>query len=488
MMELSQRFTFEVPHAKYTPAFKERMWDGKIRLLNLGTGKLYYGLHDYVREFAEKEGYECIYDDSIDSEGEFSVVEAQKMFKALDLSASVGGERKDITVHDYQERAIIHAIQSRRSLLQSPTASGKSLMIYVLCRYLLAKTKSKILIVVPTTSLVEQLYGDFADYSAKVVWDVENNCHRIYQGKEKDSGSKRIVISTWQSIYKMPPQWFEQFGSLFGDEVHLFSAKELTGLATKCTNAGYRVGTTGTVQDAKTNVMVLEGLFGRVYQTTTTRKLMDAGTVAQLTIKCLCLKYPLEDAKKVRKLTYQEEIEFLIGHPGRNRFIRNLALSLNGNTLVLYQFVEKHGKPLHAMIQAKAEAGRKVYFVAGKTATEEREAIRKIVESETNAIIVASYGTFSTGINIRNLDNVIFASPTKSKIRVLQSIGRGLRTSDRKTKVALFDIVDDLSYTTKQGNTHTNYSLLHFTERQSYYAAEKFPYKMYKIVLEVSHG
>ncbi len=171
-------------------------------------------------------------------------------------------------------------------------------------------------------------------------------------------------------------------------------------------------------------------------------------------------------------------MELLVTHPKRNRFIRNLALNCKGNTLVLFQYVEKHGKILYEMIQEAAHENRKIFFIHGGTDTEDRESIRAIVENETDAIIVASFGTFSAGVNIRNLHNVIFASPTKSRIRNLQSIGRGLRVSDTKSTCNLYDIGDDLSWKKSK-----NYTLNHLIERVKIYSEESFDFKLVKVPL-----
>ena len=526
LMELSERFSFTVPNANFIPAVKNRFWDGKIRLLDLRSGKLYLGLHTHVKKFCEQNGYECIYKDPIDAEYPFSVDEFKRLAAALKLSTMTEEGRVDITPHDYQEQAVIHAIQARRTLLLSPTASGKSLMIYILLRYYLATTKGKALIIVPTTNLVQQMYEDFDDYSAKVNWNAETNCHTIYDGGEKET-DKRVVISTWQALavkeripkdlldelrekgkteaqikaitkkwnkeapYILDEEYYTQFDTIFGDECHLFASEdqqgggELIEIMSKLCNAKNRIGTTGTLRDSKVHHLILEGIFGEVYQTTTTKQMMDDKKAAQLYIKCIQLQYQEEERKKMRRKTYQEEMDFLIGHTPRNKFIRNLALSLRGNTLVLFERVEKHGKILHKMLEEKVADGRRLFFVHGATPADDRNLVRKITEGETDAIIVASYGTFSTGVNIRNIDNLIFSSPTKAKVRVLQSIGRGLRLSSRKTTVTLFDIADDLSCWNKAGTeVRDNYSLQHLTERVNYYNTEQFDYKMYKIQLE----
>jgi len=467
--EIVDFFTFEVPGARFMPAYRNRMWDGKVRLFNMYTRELYLGLLDYLKEFADQLEYKIKID--MEDVGEpISSTYINNLIQELNLQSN----GRQIEIRDYQLDAVSQAIRKGRTLLLSPTGSGKSLIIFTLVHYH-SKLGRKQLIVVPTTSLVEQMYGDFADYASAIEWDVSKNCHRIYSGKEK-SNEAPIVISTWQSIYKFPKSWFDSFDVIYGDEAHLFKAKSLTTLMDKLTHTPYRIGTTGTLDGAKTNKLVLEGVFGPVHKVTTTKKLMDDKQLADLKIVCLLIEYPDEQRKVVSKMTYQEEIDWIISNPKRNNILTNLALSQTGNTLLLYQFVEKHGKILYNLIRDKAKENRKVFFVYGGTDAEQRNQIRGLTEKEKDAIIIASYGTFSTGINIRNLHNVIFASPSKSRIRNLQSIGRGLRQGDQKETCNLFDVGDDLSWKSKR-----NFTLDHMLERIKLYNEESFKYKVAKV-------
>ena len=181
----------------------------------------------------------------------------------------------------------------------------------------------------------------------------------------------------------------------------------------------------------------------------------------------------------VNKSTYQEEMDFIVKNDKRNKFIRNLTVSTEGNTLVLFQYVEKHGKILYEMIKDKVSKDRKVFFIYGGTDTEDREAARIMMEGEDNAICIASFGVFSTGINIPSIENVIFASPSKSKIRNLQSIGRGLRLKDGKSHCNLFDIADDF-----QRKSWKNHTLGHFAERLKVYSEEQFDFKIIEVPME----
>ena len=462
--ELSDYFTFEVPGAKYMPHYRRKLWDGKIRLFSPHNGRIYVGLLPYIKEFCSRNSIEYIIEKGV--EDDRNVIRESVRDFAESLRPKSRG--KPIQFRDYQIDAIWHAIQSNRCLLLSPTASGKSLIIYTLVRYY-HLMKLKTLILVPTTSLVEQMYSDFIDYG----WE-DKHIHRVYAGHDKGS-KKPVVISTWQSLYKLHRKYFEQYGCIIGDEAHLFKAKSLTDIMVRSGDCKFRFGLTGTLDGTQTHRLVLEGLFGQVKKIISTKELIDRGTLAKLEIDCVVLKHSEEECKRVRYYRYAEEINYLVSHPKRNKFIENLCKNIKGNTLLLFQLVEKHGVLLYNEIKT---LDRKVFFVYGGTTTEARERVRAITEKEKDAIIVASYGTFSTGINIRAINNIVFASPSKSRIRVLQSIGRGLRQSEDKTKVKLFDVSDNISYKSRQ-----NFTYRHFLQRLNIYKEEQFKYEINRINL-----
>ena len=461
--ELVDFFTFEVPGARFMPTYKSRVWDGKIRLYNQMSGEIYFGLVPYVEEFAKRNDISIEYGEGVKDEGEHR----DAVLGGFVRRVSPKSKGKSLQIRDYQMAAFVHAVRNNRSLSLSPTASGKSLIIYLLSRWY---ESNRVLILVPTTSLVEQMYSDFLDYGY-----LEAKMQKIYQGHSREI-TKEVTISTWQSLYKMPRKYFEQFGCIIGDEVHLFKAKSLTNIMNKMHQTQYRHGFTGTLDGMQTHQLVLEGLFGSVNRVTSTKELMDKNTLAKLNIKCIVLQYPDADKKFMKDQNYQDEVDLLVRDERRNKFIVDLTTHLKGNTLVLFQFVEKHGAVLYDMMK---DLDRKVFYVWGGTDTQTRENIREITEKEKNAIIVASYGTFSTGINIRNLHNVVFSSPSKSRIRVLQSIGRGLRQGTDKSTATLYDIADDLTWKTKQ-----NFTLRHFMERINIYNEEEFDYEIKNLPIE----
>ena len=455
------------------PAYKNRMWDGKIRLYDTKTGELPAGLFYHLHKFSKSRGY------IVDTEKTgYGLPNENANIDIKQLSDYIDDLDLPFRPYSYQISGIQEGLKRKRAILISPTGSGKSLIIYILIKYWLHLLTDglrypkggRALIIVPTTSLVEQMHSDFIKYGQN-----ERGMHRIYSGKDKKFDAA-ICISTWQSIYKLPRDWFQQFGMVVGDECHGFKSKSLMNIMNKATEAGYRFGTTGTLDGTQTHELVLQGLFGPIHTVTSTKQLQDDDTLAQLEIKRIILDYGRKERLDFGRQDYMDEIDYIVTNVKRNNFIKNLAVTQKGNTLVLYNYVEKHGKPLFDMIDSKVKDDRKVFFVSGQTDTSDREAIRGIVEKQKNAIIVASLGTFSTGINIRNLHNIIFASPSKSQIRVLQSIGRGLRKSDDGKPTNLYDITDDLSWKSRK-----NFALIHSEERLKIYEKEKFNHKTYKV-------
>ena len=462
--ELRDHFKFDVPNAKFMPQYRGKNWNGEIHLYDMRSKQIYVGLLDKIVSFCNQYGYTYRFENNKFYGLPFEVNEEISFEGVKDYMNSICSHQP----RQYQIEGVYDALRHNRKLLISPTASGKSLMIYALVRYYMDKNQ-KILVVVPTTSLVSQMYGDFRDYGL----DVDSCCHQIFSGREK-TNEYPVTITTWQSVYKLDRTFFEDYNVVIGDEAHLFKSKSLISIMSKLHHAKYRFGFTGTLDGTQTHKWVLEGLFGPSYKVTQTAELMKQGHLSQLDIQCIVLKHPPQ-----RFETYEDEIQYLISHEQRNKFITNLSLDLKGNTLVLFSRVETHGAILYDLINKNKKNDRKVFFVHGGVDAEERELVREITERESDAIIVASYGTFSTGINIKNLHNVIFASPSKSRIRNLQSIGRVLRKGKNKTKAVLYDISDDCTFKSRK-----NYTLNHLIERIKVYNEEKFNYEIITIQLK----
>jgi len=479
--EFSEFFTFYSKSYKFSPAYRNGSWDGKIRLFNARTKTLYKGLLRIAIKFAKLNGYEMDIDKTLNPKvAGFSQVEFREYCENLNVSSK--GE--PIGIRDYQVEATIKALEEYRKILISPTGSGKSLIIYTMIRYLLDKDPdTRILLIVPTTTLVEQMFKDFVDYSGLNGWLPEDYIQLLYSGKDKVF-SKSIMVSTWQSLHAMKknnPQAFSQITKVTNvgifDEAHTYKAEEVRTTIEQFVNTKIRVGTTGTLDGSKVNELVLTGLFGPTHTVKTTRQLIDEGVLADIKIKILKLRYPDHICKEMKGADYQTEMNFIIGTNGRNLFIRELALRCSGVTLITFSFVERHGKIMFDAIKEKA-GDRNVYFVSGDTGMAERERIRAVANDDPNCIIVASEKLFSTGVNIPGITNVILTVPRRSSILIRQTIGRGLRTYEGKSHMNLFDIADDLSVGSKR-----NVTLKSLDERMSIYIQEQFEYQVSTIPL-----
>lgn len=465
---LSDYFSFRPDGYKFMPTFKNKVWDGYVRLANLNKKTIPAGLTEEIAKFAKD------MDVNIEFEGKKHDIPGvdqqvpEEMLTGFLKALQPHAKGNPIALRDYQEEAFRTAVRKQRCLLISPTASGKSLIIYSLVRWWREVHERKILIVVPSISLVSQLMHDFHDYSNGTFTDM----HGITGGVTKDTDA-RVVITTWQSVFKQPAGWFAQFGSVCVDEVHHATAKSIQGIMDKLLICPDRIGLTGTLKDCKTHQLSLKGMFGPSRKMISTKELMERDQIADMKVRILQLKYTDDDRKKVKSMNYNDEVDFLVNHEGRNKLIAKIAGDLPGNTLVVFLRID-HGKRMHDLIETEKHK----FYIAGETDKDAREAARHFSE-ENDVVIVASLGVFSTGVNIKNLQNLVFAHPTKSKIKVLQSIGRILRKTDDDKKSMVFDIVDDLKW-----GTRDNFAMRHAAERFKQYVAERFDVKMDAIDLK----
>lgn len=467
LWDIQEKFSFYAPNYRFHPKYKAKFWDGKIRLFSPYNQKLYIGLLDELRTWCYNNKIPLVIDPMLDNDRDITQEDVVDFVKTLNLP---------FTPYPHQYVGIYHSLKKRRTTLLSNTSSGKSLIIYALSRYLQQHKTGKILIIVPTVTLVSQMYGDFDDYAKTVKWTAEDNVHKIMSGTDKNA-DKKIYVSTWQSLTKMPISYFDQFDTVIADEAHTAQALSITKILEKC-NASDRIGMTGTFDDAKANQFQIQGLLGARKQLTTYEDLANQGIIANLNINIVNINHSATDRKIVRlqHKGYQDEIAYILNMKKRNTFICNMANKFEGNTLILFLKID-HGKELKRILDEKVKkTGKQVHLVYGKIKADVREEVRRISEENDNVIIVASYPTMSTGTNIKRLSNVIFASPNKSKIRTLQSIGRSLRLHHTKNMAQLYDIVDDFSH-----KSYKNYALKHFVKRFKYYADEKFNYKMINI-------
>lgn len=467
--EIHEKFSFLVPGYKFMPSYKAGRWDGKIKLFDIRTRSFPIGLVPSLLAFLEENGYSTRVD------GEFlkdDILDRELIDSTWNKSC--------FSPRYYQSAAYEYALKKRKCLILSPTGSGKSLIIYGLIRYLLEHQEGKILITVPTVQLVEQLHSDLASYQTDG-WDPEHLVHRLYSGKDKNF-DQRVVISTWHSVVNQKMDWFDQFNAYICDEAHGADSKSISSIIEKIPFAEYRIGMTGTLDGTVMHEIEMRARFGEVFSCVTSRELMDEGTLAEIDIEAIVLDYSEADRKLVKGMDYQAEIDFLVEHKQRNRLLCKIAANSTGNVLMLFNFIEKHGELLKPILEELCEkTGRKFFYIDGSTDVLVREAIRKKLEENDNCILLSTFGTMSTGINVKNLDVLLFCHPYKANIRILQSIGRVLRASTTKTKAKLIDFGDSLGYTTSRGTKKTNKVFEHFIHRLDLYTKQEFQYKVIKL-------
>jgi superfamily II DNA or RNA helicase len=458
--QLAEHFTFEVPGSQFSPKHINNggMWDGSIRLLNRMNGLLYAGLAAKAYVMASELGFKVSIDPRLRPDSTDYTAKIEQFIEQLDLP---------FDPHDFQVGALNVVLQRKRGLILSPTSSGKSLIIYFIAKYLGLKT----LIISPRKGLVKQMESDLKEYG------YSDPIHTVMAGSAKATDDL-ITISTWQSIYKLPKKYFNQYDVIIGDEVHLFDSMSLTGIMLKTTEVEYKVGLTGSLKGTKTHELVLTGLFGGKYRTITTREMIDRGISSDVEIIVIVFVHgPDSQSKLPAKHTYLQEDDAIIQNDKRNKYIAELVKSLEGNTLLMFRKIAKHGDELNKLL---VNSGKPVHYIHGKVDVDEREAIRQLIETVDGHVVQASSGTSSTGISMKNLQNMIQTNAIKSRIDMLQSLGRGLRKDGKANKLKFFDLAD--KFVRENGKKKEDgYAYRHLLERLQVYTEEQLPYKIIEI-------
>ena len=463
--EIKNYFSCYTNGYKWHPKFKARLWDGKVSFFNMKNQTLPIGLLKKFDKFAEEYEYPITYTFNREPD---SVCQDD-----LDLFYKEIFVDSKFYPRDYQNKAILNSINHGRGVLEMATGSGKSLIIYCLIRFMLASTEGKIILVVPSVMLTQRMFSDFVSYGWKNAF---TEVSILYSDKDRYDPSKRILITTWQSVYKKDQEYFDKFESVIIDESHSAKAESLKSILSKCTKASFRIGTTGTLPTESVDKYSIFGFLGPVISTVKSIDLMELGILAKIKIINVFLKYSEKEINKSKKMTYAEEERFIHTHPNRNAIFSFILKNIDKdeNTLILCSKIE-HLKSIVAYLEFKFK-DRKIVQIHGSVDYDKREDIRQSLDNEKGTILVGSYGTMKQGVNIKKLHNVIFASSYKSKITVLQSIGRGLRTHEEKSELKLWDIIDDMRYEKRTGTIGTNYIFDHFMERLSYYKDQSFTF------------
>ena len=465
LSQLKNALSFFVPGAQFTDAYKNKSWNGLKSFLDYRTRTIPAGLFTIVKRTCENNKYKLRVDEGVKKD----ITDSPRPdTKSLLENLNLPFEPRDYQIEQFETAAI-----KRRGVVVSPTGSGKSLVIYMLLRWMLDEVPGKIMLVVPSVSLVEQMWSDFISYG----WNEElmkNFVEKLYN-KQTPTFKKRILITTYQSVMRKGPDFFEDYRVLMNDEAHSVKSAMLTKIAKMCTNADYRLGFTATIPTEPIDHMGVFGVLGwRIYDLKSF-ELIDKGYLSQIEVVNLFLDYDDEYRKRVNGRSFNEE-EMLLEKSARRldgfSYVLDRLPETN-NTLILVKHLE-HLETMKNWLEGKYADKYKIHVIQGSTDPLAREGIRQGMENEKGSVLLATYGTMSTGINIKRIHNIMFGASSKSHIRVLQSIGRGLRTHETKSKLILWDVVDNLTTFTRTGKPKYNYMMKHWNERLNIYREQKF--------------
>ena len=461
--KLVRLFRIHEPSYYFNPKYKLGLWDGK-RAIYTGGNYIFNGLIPFVQKFAKSEGIEV--EDNTDV-----------------LSLRSNEYEPDYPLpfkpREYQLLALQRCIEYGKCVVSSPTSSGKSLMIYMLVRYMLEhkRDKNKICVIVPSKVLVKQMYDDFVEYSKKCKWPVENYCAKISSDYKKDF-SKDVIITTYQSLIKCDSDFFSKFEGVILDECQGAQsytgekAKQLHTILNQCINSRFRYGFTGTFPDEDLYKVTLLKYFVRKIEATNYNELLSNDWISDFNINVIKLNHYVN--KNGRQ--YRDELNYIYEDKYRNEFIKKLLLKNNKNQLLLFKEVKQHAMKMYRDLQEDERFKDKhIILLDGDSKAKERDKVKEYIKDEDNVILLATYKLLGTGWSVNNLHHIIFAAPLKSKQTILQSIGRGLRLLKNSNKVCqIWDIVDKFLY--------NNTLYVQWKEREKAYLQAKFKVQVFNIV------
>jgi len=480
--ELSNYFAIFSANYRFAPLFKSGVWDGRIRFFSASNNELPIGLIEKVYEFVKKGNYEveCKFE-------RFNSIDRKEFKKFVDTLSITDSEGNPMEPRDYQIEAAYQACTKKILNIHASTASGKSLIIYIIYRFMELQDL-KMLLVVPNVNLVTQMYKDFESYGMK---NADEKIRQIYAGQEKIFNTS-CSISTWQTISSYLKKnantsILENFDCICVDEAQGSKSTELQKIAKLCTNAQYRYGLSGTYPDHQTaDWYSIVGALGPIQTFATYKSLQENNHIAQIKIFPVILDYPKDFKIKVYKegnKDYNDENDLIYNFEPRTELICKMVQKMEGNILVLFTKKEKHGYPLKSYFDKNLK-DKTILYIDGDVDPKIRDNYREIIECRNDVVLLATYATLSAGWSVKNLNNILFASSYKSKIKVLQSIGRGLRLHKDKSFLKLYDIVDNCSFIKKDENIKfINYSMNHYKERYGFYEEQNWIIKSVKIKL-----
>ena len=473
--ELNDYFKFQDPGFTPNPFSK---WDGTVRLFTKSSGLIDIGLLYEVFKFAKTNKYTLELDPALKYIQDIPKEEIEEFINSLNAKVRTEDKKYIPAIcRDYQFDSIVTAIRHTRCVLELATSAGKSFILYVMARYYRQRREAlesnlRTLIIVPSIHLVNQLYENFEEYSEGTEWKPWYYTQLICEGATRYV-NKDIVISTWQGIQNQDKDWFHQFGDVVVDEVHTAKGEKLSYILNNCINCDQRLGVTGTLANTTVAALQVVAHFGSYHKIITARELIDQGYAADIKINMIELQHTMADAIEMNGADYQKEIEFLISHELRNRLIARMALALKGNVAIMFERIDAHMMLVYEILTATK---KNVFVINGEVKSSDRVAIQKAIEEGEDITLLASYGTMQQGVSIKKLHHLILAHPSKSYIRIIQTLGRLMRIHSTKDVAQIWDLVDNLIY-----NRMYNHAIRHSHERYKFYLQERHPVKFTKV-------
>ncbi len=476
--QLNISLTKRIDSWRFNPLVKRGVWDGYIsyfkdnKWIPAGLWRYVYNVCKEYKFELKINGVTELFDKNITAE----------WFEQYALELFKGSE---ITPRDYQIEAAYNILKFRKCLSELATSAGKTLISFLTVAFLLEREKAKkILFIVPNVSLVVQASEDFLEYN--YANRVNIKVQQIYSGQKIRAG-RNVVIGTYQSLVKKGKEYFEQFDAVIIDECHKMKSQSIKTILSKCINAEYRYGLSGTIpKEGTLDRLTLMAYTGPLISEVNAYFLQQEGYIANCKVKVIEMDYAPESAKNAftemalnkyeNKDVFQLEQNYIIQSEPRLNFICKVIGKIPRNSLVLFHRIE-HGKKIYDKL--RQDTDKQVYYVDGGVDKDVREEFKKKMEKGDDVVIVASYGTFSTGISIKKIHNIFFTESFKSEVIIRQSIGRGLRQHHSKSSVLIIDFVDDLC--TEEWK---NYLMKHSKTRQRIYKEQRFEYDIKKFEFE----
>ena len=463
----------------FNPLVKKKIWDGYVYFCK--NNFIPIGLWGEVIRLGET------YNFPVDIQGLDRIIDVN--FDEEDFKAWVEdffSDHPKYKPRDYQIDSASAILKHRLCTSEIATSAGKTLITFLVYGYLKSRgTIQKMLVIVPNTTLVMQMKDDWEDYNNN---KIENLYIRQVYGGAKDNDPKAdVIVGTFHSLTKKTLDYYKGVNVVFVDECHQTKTTSVKNVIEKCKDSEYRFGLSGTVQeDNSADFSTIVALLGPMVKSIPPKFLFKEGYATPVKFKIIVLDYKNEEIRsKLYDVRRGKQIEgsqilaleknVVLQSRARFNFIMNLVSKMSKNTLVLFSNVkDQHGKRMYDWLRENTH--KTCFYVDGSVSKEHRDFYKKEMESGDNKILIASFTTFSTGISIKNIHNIVFTESYKSEIIVKQSIGRGMRQLEGKNSFNIIDIVDDLSY-----QKHSNFLYKHGKARLEFYKQYSTDIKIHRV-------